>query len=151
MRPLIISTRTPTRPFPSPRSRHMTLQLGMVVLDVDDLERSITFYRLLGLDVPDPFPDRPVALHTMASGVSMVLVQGFAAQLDPDWVRPRSYQQPLEFYVGDDAAVDEMWNRLTVAGHHGRMAPTTQTGLYAAMVDDPDGNVVMISSDPTAS
>lgn len=128
----------------------MTLQLGMVVLDVQDLERSIAFYRLLGLDVPEPFPDRPVALHTMDSGVSIVLVQGFAALVDPGWVRPEGYQQALEFSVGDDAAVDEMWGRLTTAGHHGRMAPTTLTGLYASMVDDPDGNVVLISSDPTA-
>lgn len=128
----------------------MTLQLGMVVLDVSDLQRSIAFYRLLGLAVPDPFPDRPVALHTMESGVSIVLVEGFAARVDPDWSRPTGYQQALEFYVGGDAAVDEMWSRLTAAGYHGRMAPTSATGIYAAMVDDPDGNVVLISSDPKA-
>jgi predicted lactoylglutathione lyase len=128
----------------------MTLQLGMVVLDASDLNRSIAFYRLLGLDVPDPFPDRPVALHRMESGVSIVLAQGFAAGVDPDWVRPESYQQALEFYVGDDAAVDEVWSRLTDAGHHGRMAPASPTGIYAALIDDPDGNVVMISSDPEA-
>lgn len=128
----------------------MTLQLGMVVLDVTDLDRSIAFYRLLGLDVPDPAPDRRVALHTMESGVSIVLVEGFAALLDRDWVRPTGYQQALEFYVGGDAAVDEMWSTLTAAGHHGRMAPASPTGIYAAMVDDPDGNVVLVSSDPSA-
>jgi predicted lactoylglutathione lyase len=128
----------------------MTLQLGMVVLDVSDLNRSIAFYRLLGLEVPDPLPDRPVALHTMESGVSIVFIQGFAATVDPGWVRPDGYQQALEFYVGDDAAVDEMWSRLTSAGHHGRMAPAPTTGLYAALVDDPDGNVILISSDPNA-
>ena len=129
----------------------LTLQLGMVVLDVDDVDRSIAFYRLLGLDVPDPFPGRPVALHTMDSGVSIVLVRGFAAGLDPDWVRPESYQQALEFSVGSDAEVDEMWTRLTSAGYHGRLAPTTRTGPYAALVDDPDGNAVLISSDPAAN
>lgn len=128
----------------------MTLQLGMVVLDVSDLERSIAFYRLLGLDFPDPFPDRPVALHTMPSGVSIVLVQGFAAGVDPNWARPESYQQALEFYVGDDAAVDEMWSRLTSAGYHGRMAPARPTGIYSALIDDPDGHVMLISSDPNA-
>jgi hypothetical protein len=30
------------------------------------------------------------------------------------------------------------------------MAPAKTTGPYAAMVDDPDGNVVLISSDPDA-
>jgi predicted lactoylglutathione lyase len=130
----------------------MTLQLGMVVLDVTDVERSIAFYRLLGLDVPDPFPDRPVALHTMDSGVSIVLVQGFAAGVDPGWVRPAGYHQALEFYVGDDAAVDRTWLRLTSAGHHGRMAPVrNELGIYAALIDDPDGHVVLISSDPNAA
>jgi predicted lactoylglutathione lyase len=129
----------------------MTLQLGMVVLDVSDLDSSIAFYRLLGLDVPDPFPDRPVALHTMESGVSIVFVQGFGAGAEPDWIRPDGYQQAMEFYVGDDAAVDELWERLTSAGHHGRMAPASPTAVYSALVDDPDGNVIMISSDPNAN
>jgi predicted lactoylglutathione lyase len=129
----------------------MTLQLGMVVLDVSDLQRSIAFYRLLGLEVPDPFPDRPVALHKMESGVTIAFLQGFAATVDPDWTRPTGYQQFLEFYVGDDAAVDNMWTQLTSAGHHGRMAPAATTGLYAALIDDPDGNVILISSDPNAN
>jgi predicted lactoylglutathione lyase len=126
------------------------MQLGMVILDVEDLERSLAFYRLLGLDVPDPFADRPVSLLRMDSGVSLVLTQGFAARVDPSWVRPESYQQLLEFLVGDDAAVDAEWERLTAAGYHGRMAPARTTGVYAAMIDDPDGNVVLISSDPAA-
>ncbi len=126
------------------------MQLGMVILDVEDLERSLAFYRLLGLDVPDPFADRPVSLLRMDSGVSLVLVQGFAARVDPSWVRPESYQQVMEFLVGDDADVDAEWERLTAAGYHGRMPPARTTGVYAAMIDDPDGNVVLISSDPAA-
>ena len=130
---------------------HTNLQLGMVGLDVRDLRRSIDFYRLLGLDMPEPHPDRPVSLLRMDSGVSLVLAEGFAAATDPDWVRPeRGWQQVLEFFVGDDAAVDAEWDRLTSAGYHGRMAPTKTTGPYAAMVDDPDGNVVLISSDAAA-
>ena len=128
----------------------INMQLGMVILDVEDLERSLAFYRLLGLDVPDPFADRPVSLLRMDSVVSLVLIQGFAARVDPSWVRPESYQQVMEFLVGDDAAVDAEWERLTAAGYHGRMAPARPTGVYAAMIDDPDGNVVLISSDPAA-
>jgi hypothetical protein len=65
-------------------------------------------------------------------------------------VRPESYQQLLEFLVGADAPEDAEWERLTAAGYHGRMAPARTTGVYAAMIDDPDGNVVLISSDPAA-
>jgi predicted lactoylglutathione lyase len=124
----------------------------MVGLDVRDLRRSIEFYRLLGLDSPDPLPDRPVSLYRMDSGVALVLAEGFAAGNDPSWVRPeRGYQQFLEFFVGDDATVDAEWDKLTSAGHHGRMAPRRTTGPYAAMIDDPDGNVILISSDPAAN
>jgi hypothetical protein len=86
----------------------------------------------------------------MPTGVSIVLVEGFAKGADPTWVRPEGYQQAMEFVVGDDADVDSEWNRLVAAGYHGRMAPTRNAGPYAAMVDDPDGNVVLLSSDPDA-
>jgi predicted lactoylglutathione lyase len=56
----------------------------------------------------------------------------------------------LEFFVGDDAAVDAEWEKLTSAGYSGRRAPAKTVGPYAAMVDDPDGNVVLISSDAAA-
>jgi catechol 2,3-dioxygenase-like lactoylglutathione lyase family enzyme len=127
----------------------MGIQLGMVVLDVQDVRRSIDFYRLLGLDVPDPAPDRrPVTLHRMDSGVSIVIGEGLAAAGDPTWTRPDSgYQVFLEFFVGDDAAVDREWEKLTAAGHHGRKAPSKGPGPYGALIDDPDGNVILISSD----
>jgi predicted lactoylglutathione lyase len=130
----------------------MGIQFGMVVLDVRDLRRSIEFYRLLGLDMPEPFPDRPVALYRMESGVSLVLVEDFSANNDPTWVRPEHdhYQQMLEFVVDDDAAVDAEWHKFTSAGHHGRKPPSRSTGIYAALIDDPDGNVLLISSDPNA-
>jgi catechol 2,3-dioxygenase-like lactoylglutathione lyase family enzyme len=127
----------------------MGIQLGMVVLDVRDLQRSIDFYRLLGLEVPDPFPGRPVTLHRMDSGVSIVIGEGLAASTDPSWVRPENgYQAFLEFFVGDDAAVDAEWEKLTGAGYHGRKAPSKgAAGPYGALIDDPDGNVILISSD----
>lgn len=130
----------------------MTLQLGMIVLDVRDLDRSIKFYRALGVPIGERFVDRPVAVHKMTSGVSLLLVEGFAVTNDPMWVRPPThhYQQMLEFVVDDDAAVDARWRELTDVSYYGRKAPGRINGVYLALVDDPDGNVVMISSDPAA-
>jgi catechol 2,3-dioxygenase-like lactoylglutathione lyase family enzyme len=126
----------------------MGIQLGMVVLDVRDLQRSIDFYRLLGLAVPDPSPGRPVTLLRMDSGVSIVIGEGLGAGSDPSWARPENgYQVFLEFFVGDDAAVDAEWEKLTAAGYHGRRAPAKSAGPYGALIDDPDGNVILISSD----
>lgn len=129
----------------------MEIQLSMVVLEVQDLGASIAFYRRLGLDLPEPRSDRPVSIHRMSSGVSLVLTESFAARNDPNWTRPTGgYQQMMEFYVGNDAAVDACWQNLTAAGYRGRMPPTKTAGPYASMVDDPDGNVVLLTSDKAA-
>jgi predicted lactoylglutathione lyase len=127
----------------------MGIRLGMVVLVVRDLERSIEFYRLLGLDISDPLADRPVSVSEMNDGISLVLITDELARRDPGWSWPADgYQQILEFVVLDDAAVDAEWEKLTAVGHRGRQAPAKAFGPYAAMVDDPDGNVVLISADP---
>ncbi|MBV9792862.1 MAG: VOC family protein [Actinobacteria bacterium] len=131
----------------------VNVRFGMMVIYARDLQRSIEFYRLLGLAVPDPRPDRPVALYRMGNGVTLIFTTGAVAErFDADWVRPGpGYQQVMEFLVDDDAAVDAVWARLTSAGHHGRTAPGHLIGPYATMVDDPDGNVVLISHDPVTN
>lgn len=123
----------------------------MVLLEVRDLDASITFYRRLGLDIPDPVGERPLVIHRMGSGVSLLITTQFASAYDPSFERPAGgYQQLLEFYVGDDGLVDAKWADLTGAGYHGRLAPTQTAGPYAAMVDDPDGNVILLTSDEAA-
>lgn len=123
----------------------------MVLLEVRDLDASITFYRRLGLDIPDPVGERPLVIHRMGSRVSLLITTQFASAYDPSFERPAGgYQQLLEFYVGDDGLVDAKWADLTGAGYHGRLAPTQTAGPYAAMVDDPDGNVILLTSDEAA-
>src|SRR6185312_5834246 len=61
-----------SRPAGGWESGRMEIQLSMLILEVRDLARSIAFYRDLGLDVPDPVPGRPVAIHRMGSGVSLL-------------------------------------------------------------------------------
>lgn len=124
----------------------------MVVLEVRDLQASVRFYRRMGLEIPDPPAERPVIAHRMPSGVSLLLTTSFASVYDPSWFRPSGgYQQLLEFYVGEDSVVEAKWRELTSAGYDGRMPPTRTAGPYAAMVDDPDGNVVLLTSDAAAS
>jgi catechol 2,3-dioxygenase-like lactoylglutathione lyase family enzyme len=136
------------------QDRPMELQLSMVVLEVADLEASVRFYRRLGLEIPDAVPGgRPVVAHRMGSGVTLLLTTGFASTYDPTWSRPSGggYSQLLEFYVGEDAVVDSRWNELVGAGYVGRMPPTQTFGPYAAIVEDPDGNAILLTSDEAAS
>ena len=137
------------------RMRHtatMEIQLAMVVLEVRDLAASVAFYRRLGIDIADPVGDRPIVIHRMGSGVSLLLTTSFASVYDPGFERPTGgYQQLLEFYVGEDALVDAAWADITGAGYRGRMAPRKTFGPYAAMVEDPDGNVILLTSDAAAA
>jgi predicted lactoylglutathione lyase len=126
------------------------IRLGMIVLYVRDLGKSIAFYRALGIDVSDPDPRRPVASHRFENGVTLLLTTDLVARIfDPAWARTdHGYQQVVEFFVDDDGAVDAAWQRLTAAGYRGTRAPGNLVGPYATLVEDPDGNVVLITSEP---
>jgi catechol 2,3-dioxygenase-like lactoylglutathione lyase family enzyme len=127
----------------------MEIQLSMLGIIVGDMPAALRFYRLLGLDIPVAEDAKPFVLHRMASGVTIFFDTVFAARYDPDHSRPDGggYGSLFEFYLGDDSAVDAKYAELTAAGYHGRMAPERTSGPYAAMVDDPDGNVVLLTSD----
>lgn len=125
----------------------MTVQLSMVGLMVKDMAASLAFYRQVGLDIPAGEEEKPFVLYRMESGVSLFWDTVFADTYDPSRTLPRGgYQSMLEFFLADDSAVDAKYAELTAAGYYGRRAPIQTTGPYAAMVDDPDGNVVLLTS-----
>lgn len=128
----------------------MALRFGMIVLYARDLHKSVRFYRALGLDVPDPQTDRPVVVCKMTDGVTLIITTGqLARRFDPAWTRTdHGYQQVIEFFADDDAAVDAAWGKLTSAGYTGRTAPGHLNGPYATLVEDPDGNVILITHEP---
>jgi len=127
----------------------MEIQLSMLGVVVSDMATALRFYRLLGLEIPPDEDEKPFVLHRMGSGVTIFFDTVFADRYDPDHVMPAGdgYRTLFEFYLGADAAVDAKYAELTAAGYHGRMAPDRTSGPYAAMVDDPDGNVVLLTSD----
>jgi hypothetical protein len=52
----------------------------------------------------------------------------------------------LEFFLADEAAVDAKFEELVGFGYPGPMAPEQTVGPYAAMVEDPDGNIVLLTA-----
>ncbi len=57
----------------------------------------------------------------------------------------------LEFYAGTRHAVDAKHDELVGHGYVSRKAPWKSPGPYAALVEDPDGNVILITAeDPNA-
>lgn len=125
----------------------MAVQLNMVVLVVKDMAASLAFYRQIGLEIPEGEEGKRVVLHRMDSGVTLLFDTTFADTYDPDRTAPvGGYQIMLEFFLADNDAVDAKYAELTAAGYHGRTAPVQTNGPYAAMVDDPNGNVALLTA-----
>jgi catechol 2,3-dioxygenase-like lactoylglutathione lyase family enzyme len=127
----------------------MSIQLAMVGLVVSDMKRSLDFYRHLGLAIPHEEDESVFVMHRMPSGVTIffdtVFFPGADAERQP---APRgSYNISLEFYAGTREAVDELYATLTGLGYTGRHGPWKSSGPYAAIVEDPDGNPILITAE----
>jgi predicted lactoylglutathione lyase len=119
----------------------------MVVLLVEDLARSVAFYRRLGVEFPEGVEERSDVVVPIGDSHQLVLTETFVRN-DLDRQEPHGGSRILlEFFVDNYAAVDALYEELTGAGHHGRRAPfLTSFDAYMGMVDDPDGNTVLITA-----
>jgi predicted enzyme related to lactoylglutathione lyase len=125
----------------SPRLQQVTLVVG-------SSERSAAFYRLLGLAVPDAADDVHVEIPQPATPVSVELDEVASAGLwNASWRSGGGTPVILGFGVGSREAVDDLYARLTGAGHPGVQPPFDAFwgGRYA-IVADPDGNQVGLMS-----
>jgi uncharacterized protein (TIGR02246 family) len=128
------------RAVPSPR-------FTMVVLLVEDLRRSVAFYRRLGVEFPAGAEDRADVVVPIGDQHQLVLTTTFVRN-DPDRQPPAGGSRiMLEFFVDGNDAVDAQFAELTGAGYHARREPfLTDFNAYMAIVDDPDGNGVLITA-----
>jgi predicted lactoylglutathione lyase len=119
----------------------------MVVLLIEDLPRSLAFYRRLGVEFPPDADERRDVQVPIGDTHQLVLTTSFA-QVDLEREPPRGGSRVmLEFFVDGNDAVDAKYAELTEAGYHGRRAPfRTYFGAYMCLVDDPDGNTVLVTA-----
>ncbi|HEY3163164.1 MAG TPA: VOC family protein [Candidatus Limnocylindrales bacterium] len=119
----------------------------MVVLLIDDLPRSLAFYRRLGVEFPADAERRTDVQVSLGDEHQLVLTTQFVRN-DPDRQPPSGGARILlEFFVDGDPAVDAKFAELTGAGYRGRRAPwRTSFDAYMCMVDDPDGNTVLVTA-----
>jgi hypothetical protein len=52
----------------------------------------------------------------------------------------------LEFFLADNDAVDAKYAEMVGYGYNGRTPPVQTNGPYAGMVDDPDGNMILLTA-----
>jgi catechol 2,3-dioxygenase-like lactoylglutathione lyase family enzyme len=115
-------------------------QLNAIGIVASDLARSIRFYRLLGLDVPET-PDEPHIDTLLPNGMRLMLdPEDTVRSFDPEWSRATGNQLALAFECASPAEVDEVYARLTEAGFRGEREPFDAFwGQRYASVLDPDG------------
>lgn len=123
----------------------MALNLSAAVIEIvtTDLTRSLDFYRLLGLPVPRP--DGPHVEVALPGGNRLAFdTEEVIAGMHPGWTPPAGPGRvALAFGLASPAEVDELYERLTAAGHPGALTPfDAPWGQRYATVEDPDGTSV---------
>jgi predicted lactoylglutathione lyase len=134
----------------------MALELYMLGLIVQDMDKSLEFYRRLGLAIPEGSEEQTHVQIKMGSGLTFFL-DSKPSRFDPGFVRGDNpghmeaadgYRSILEFYVKAREAVDTKYTELIGFGYRSQRAPyETSFGMYFAMVNDPDGNTILLSGD----
>ena len=115
-------------------------QLNAIGIVAADLEQTIRFYRLLGVDLPDPSEHGHIEAR-LPNGVRlMVDREDVILSFRPEWTRTTGNQMSLAFECGSPADVDETYARVVAAGFHGDKEPWDAFwGQRYAQLLDPDG------------
>lgn len=120
----------------------MAAQLAAIGIVTRDMAESVRFYRLLGVDVPDPEGEHLDAelsngLRLMWDDVELI------KQLHQVWVEPTGHRTAFAFECGSPREVNELYRRVVEAGFRGGREPWDAVWRQRyAWVYDPDGNQV---------
>jgi uncharacterized glyoxalase superfamily protein PhnB len=115
-------------------------QPNAIGIAVADMARSIRFYRLLGLDVPET-PEEGHIDTFLPNGVRFMLdSENVIRSFLPDWTRDNGNQVSLAFECASPAEVDEIYARVVADGFEGEKEPWDAFwGQRYALLGDPDG------------
>ena len=123
----------------------MDARLDLIGLVVEDMARSLDFYRHLGLDIPAGTDQEGHVETVLPGGLRLAwdtveVVRSF----DPAWAPPSgSHRISLAFLLDSPADVDRTYDALVSLGYEGHRPPWDAFwGQRYAVVHDPDGNGV---------
>jgi catechol 2,3-dioxygenase-like lactoylglutathione lyase family enzyme len=123
----------------------MTARLDVVGIVVDDMARSLAFYRRLGFDLAPEADGEPHVEASLPGGLRIAWdTADTIRSFDPGWTPPAGgHRIGLAFACADPADVDATYRELLAAGHRGHLEPWDAFwGQRYATVLDPDGNSV---------
>ena len=120
----------------------MPPKLDAIGIVSTDLQAAARFYRLLGVDVPEP--DGPHLSVTLANGLSLMWdTEQLIREIDDEWVEPVGHRAALAFLCDSPADVDATFRTIVDAGYKAKKEPWDAFwGQRYAQVWDPDGNPV---------
>jgi uncharacterized glyoxalase superfamily protein PhnB len=115
-------------------------QLNAIGIVTSDMARSIRFYRMLGLDVPDT-PEEGHIDASLPNGIRLMLdSEEVIHSFHDDWSRKTGNQLSLALECSSPGEVDEVYTRVVGAGFHGEREPWDAFwGQRYAQLSDPDG------------
>jgi catechol 2,3-dioxygenase-like lactoylglutathione lyase family enzyme len=124
----------------------MDIRLTSTAFEVfaKDIRRSLDFYQLLGLPVPNS-DETHVAVELPGGNTLSFDNEETIAGMHPGWTPPSSPDSWLALAFGVDSAaqVDALFETVISAGHAGPLKPyDAPWGQRYATVADPDGNWV---------
>ncbi len=115
-------------------------ELNAIGIAVSDLRRSMRFYRLLGLDLPED-PGEGHVEATMPNGTRLMFdTEEVIRSFLPEWTRADGNQVSLAFECASPTELDEAYARVVAAGFEGEQEPWDAFwGQRYALLGDPDG------------
>jgi uncharacterized glyoxalase superfamily protein PhnB len=116
----------------------------MIGITVADMGRSLAFYRLLGLSIPEGQESEPYVEVITPNGYRISWnTEAMVRQIDPEWETPVGQRITLAFKCESPAAVDTAYQAIVAAGYASHKAPWDAFwGQRYAVVRDPDGNLL---------
>ena len=126
----------------------MSLNLSMVGIVVKDMAESIKFYRRLGVELPEDAENSKHVEVKMGDLTFFLHSSRLNRLWDPSKTTPSGgYRVILEFFLESNEAIDKKYQQLIAFGYESHFAPyQTPLDTYFAMVNDPDGNSILLSA-----
>ncbi|HEX3591148.1 MAG TPA: VOC family protein [Pseudonocardiaceae bacterium] len=116
-------------------------RMDYIGIVVEDMARSLRFYRAAGLDIPAEADNEQHVDLTLPSGMRVAWdTVSVIRSFDPDWQPQEGNRLAIGFQCDTPAEVDKLYDDLTAAGHTGHRKPWDAFwGQRYASVYDPDG------------
>ncbi len=123
----------------------MTLKLGFIGIVTTNMGASLSFYRTLGVDIPEGQDDAPHVDAELPGGVKIAWdTVATIRSFDPAYEPPTgAHRIALAFDLGTPDAVNRKYAELEAAGNTGHVEPWYAFwGQRYATLLDPDGNSI---------